>query len=696
MASSKSRTRRNLFYGIGALLATGLLVAWVIHPGYLLLNLPKLDPKEKSVMPSPDLLKLLDAYHKIRSAGPVYRPYIRQRAAAVISQKINPTQIERSYRTLLLKGSMGDWSRRYSEWEKILLRLETQFPHLHLDAYRAFLYLRSGHLERLRLWGQRFPDEPPEHRLTLLRRVWFGHACFFGGWPKEALRHYKLALQGYNENPAWDTRTPSNWRLPAELTTVLYHLSLLNMRNKQYAMAYKHLQRMKLRLLQIRPKAHKLPLWLLIHAWSALACQRQERWACAREHHKLARKYSDPTMSLLMESAQDSRRNNDALYKVIATHREHVHSYPDSRNLARLKLALTLYQAGQSTNARKVMGAILRDLRNRNWTPTLSMFQRRNTYIIRFLPVPPSVWASLYRAIKNSPAPTKASKKAPTPRSKPNPRNSASQPTSAPSTKPAKVQAKKATAPQPEQANSAQMLREVRLYQAFSHLKLFQWKAAQTLLQQLRNEAPQDKSPLIYLGMIALQQGQFQQAYQHFKSYYQTNSSKQILLYTTYAAVRAKAADVTSWLSKLSSSKIRKSVVQRILAMHQNKPLPKNTNKAQFWWRILGPQGLLTIYDPHLHRSSYVWRILPALQTKKLPKQMLRSMSVSHHVTRHSLNSWLGRYYHLAQLFPHKREEYLRRLSYIRSYYLAFPELWYALDRVMYSKQWGLMALGLY
>ncbi len=209
-------------------------------------------------------------------------------------------------------------------------------------------------------------------------------------------------------------------------------------------------------------------------------------------------------------------------------------------------------------------------------------------------------------------------------------------------------------------------------------------------------EAPQEPSPLLYLGILALQNGQDLQAYRLLKRYNQAQPGKVSALYVAYAAIRAKAPEASSWLNKLSQSGVRKSVVARIRALYQRKPMPTKTRQVQYWWRVLGVQGLLTIFDPHLRRRSHYWRVRPLLQSQRLPKEMLRSLWVSHHVSRFSLNTWLGRYRYLAEFFPKKRKEYLRRMRYIRSYYLAFPEMWYALDRVMYTKQWGLLAMGLY
>ncbi|TNE52502.1 MAG: hypothetical protein EP343_00545 [Deltaproteobacteria bacterium] len=678
MASAKSQTQRNLMYGAVTLLATGLLVVFVLHPGYLLLTLPKFQASPKAIMPAKPMLKRLETYHRILSAGPVFRPYVRKRAATLLSQHIHPTRIERSFRRLLMGKSLQDWFKRIRTWDTLLRRLEKQYPSLHLDAYRAYLYLQAGQLQRLRKWGEELPEEAPRHRLTLLRRVWIGHACFLGGWTNEAFRHYKLALQGYEANPSWDSRTPSNWRLPAELTSVLYHLSLIQMKNKQYADAYKHLQRMKQRLLVIRPKAHRMPLWLLIHTWSAIACQRRGEWKRARHHHKQAQRYSDPTLSLLTEPSQPVS-NNGALRKVIATHRPHKHSYPDSPNLARLALATSLFQQKQPREAYVLVSQVLRDLQNRTLSPTLSMLQRKDTYKVRFLPAPPSLWRELAQVIQRAPFP-QTTKRAAT-----------SQPTSKP-----KAPTKKPLSASSRREAKAWILRKVRFYQALSHLKLFQWKTAASLLQSLVKEAPKEPTPLLYLGILALQNQQDLQAYRLFKRYHQAKSGKISALYLAYAAVRVKAPEASSWLNKLSQVGVRKSVIARIQALYQRKPMPTKTRQVQYWWRVLGVQGLLTIFDPHLRRRSHYWRVRPNLQSQTLPKEMLRSLWVSHHVSRFSLNTWLGRYRYLAEFFPKKRKEYLRRMRYIRSYYLAFPEMWYALDRVMYTKQWGLLAMGLY
>ncbi len=693
---------------LGLLGGLWLLGQWVLVPGYLLFTIPvpKTKPRPTS-MPSRATLHKLDIYHQVMRS-PLLRRLAQTRAAQVLTQHITTSRIERSLRDVLLDQELPQWFAVQRKWDALLLRLEHQFPDFHLEAYRVYLYLQAGQLQWLKVWGDRLLPNVPQQRQSTLMRVWLGHAAFFGGWPKRAQMHYNLALRAYAQHPAWDRRTSRNWKLPAELSTTLYHMGLLSMLQKQPKQALTYFSRMLKRWKSLKHSYESMPLWYLSHLWSAEACFALSDTSGATQHLKQAARFAkDPTLRLLAQSRLTSLQ--DAAWStVIASHRTHSLSYADSPWLARMMKSLRLFEQHKTRSAYRLLHQVLQALEHRIWAPTLGMFQRRDTSKIRYLPLAPSIYSALLRYVRQNPTPAlQGSSLSST--STPALQGSSLSPTSTPALQGSARRRvtptlRAATSPtskpawksHPTNTPHQRVIRDLRMYRVLSQLKLYDWETAISELESIHKHDPTFAPPLLYLGILASHQQRGEQAYRWFSLYHKQQNDKVSLLYLTYSAMSSHPKQARVLLQALKKKKVRVSIVKRLQAILEGKSLSKRTRKAQFWWRVLGAQGILATSDLTLGRQSHFWRVHNIFEQKKEPKQLFRSMHISHQLHRHSLATWLGRYRFLSLFFPKKKKEYLRRLRYIQSFYRRFPHQWYLLDRTMYSNQWGLMALGLF
>lgn len=681
-----------------------LSVQWLLYPGYLLLNTPPLPQVQKNAaLPSEETQQQLKRYYHIRKISPVLRPLVSSYVATILTHHVHPARIERSFRQVLLQEKFSAWFTLFEQWESLLREWEHMFPQFHLEAYRAYLYLHAGHLERLRQWGTQLSATTPQQRQLLLLHIWIGHACFLGGWPQQAESHYRRVEQAFDQNPSWDRRTTHNWRLPAERSTVLYHLGLLALRRQQPQQALTYFRQLAKRWQIIDNQTHTLPLWYLSHLWSVVACEKISDPSCIQQHMQQAVTFApDPTLGLLTQASLPSSSSptpsrvspNAVLGQVIATSRNHSHSYGDSPQLARLLLGLRLLKVNEVSRAYTHLDAVYHTMQKRSWPSTLGMLQRRHTERIRYLPWAPALYTQLIRALEVSVVVERNS--APQQRVV----HVLSQPTSQRHT----LTSKKATSLPVHADNKKnqwlqqkyQLLREFRMYRALSYLKMYAWEEAQSHLQKMVSLYPGFAAPVLYLGLLALEQKQYQQAYLHFKRYHHSTPSSTSVLYAAYAAIQSGSSDAAQWLIETKKYPISQSQWQFLQRLLQRKPHHVPIEKAQFWWRVLGAEGLLAVYDPNLERKTKYWQIRDLFFQTERPKQFFRSLRVSHWISRHSLSSWLARYRYLALLYPQQKTEYLRRLDYIQSYYRNFPHQWYLLDRTMYSHHWGLMALGLF
>lgn len=687
------------------LLFVALVWLWAALPMWRIIQVDP-DPKQSvnnKALPSKAFQKRIQVYAKAMRS-PLIRPIAKRRIILSLTRNIYPIRIERSFRALLQKDSVQKWEQTFQAWDTLLQKLERQLPDFHIQAYRVYLYLQAGHFSKLMHWKLKDTPTKANTRLKALFHIWMGHAAFWSGYPQRALRHYTLVEHGFAQHPRWEHRSQRNWRLPSERSTVLHHIGLIRLWNKEPKRALQAFQTLEARWTRLRKKTHRSVDIYMARCLAAYA-------AMQANEHKRALEWLNKAGAFVGGTAQSTwqrialhfasknpkvrKKGLSALHKLASTRKKHLYTYTDTENIARLHLIARDFKAKHYTQGWKRLSALLALLHTRPLPTTLSVLARNNTFPFQFIPASPQLYETVLRHW-----PSKAIQKSLTKQStKP---TATSRPSSAPSSQPTsrthrRVSTKSWTW---TQARSA-----TRILLSLAYLKRYDWKRAQQHLKRTLSEAaPQNKiaqQAHLYLTMLYLQTEQFKRGQVHSQAYRKAYPNEPIgALYAAY--ILRKKAPQKAWQQIRS---LRKQYGWK-RAVGTLSPTPKRMKKWRvlqarvgFWWRILGAKGMLTTHDTFLTRRTLFWQHRPFFRRSKQLQGLFKALRTSHIEGRFGLQTLLAHARILALYTPRNSKAhavYVRQSTFIQGLYRRFPELSYIFDRTLYSHHLGTFALGFF
>jgi hypothetical protein len=656
---------------------------WLLTPIHHITQAPviKVTKQQSFTPPGPAFWKRTQAY-KRAMASPLLRSYARSFLVRTISRQVTTSRIERSFRQLLSLGSLTQWKQRETQWEAFFRRAIKAFPTMQLEAYRAYYRLQAGQFNRLLRDMPQHKVPPPTNRQTALLHIWLGHAAFWSGHPARASHHYTLVEKGFSTHPRWDQRSTHNWRLPAERSTVLYHLGLLAMHSKQHTQAVGHFGRLATRWAQLRAHPERSVDIYMARSLAFLAATYANNPTLAHTWHTRAKSFVGDSTQLQMwharyllkqPKATTQLRGQRILKTLSASLKRYKHSYTDTRAIAVLTLAAHHFAHKRHAKGIALLQHMFRSFRYRNPPGSLSLLNATNTLFFRFAPATPDVYQRLlthwpHKQVTSRPA---------------------SQPTSRPSSH---------TTPY------ARLKTDITLLLALSWLKQRRWSRAKLILTQLLQKPPHLQTAQeahLYLGQLANINGKTNQTKQHFLAYYKAFPKQPTAAFWLAWQLRktqpALARQLmTPWRQHPAWKRTWGMVFP---SKKQRKQWTKVTKRMGFWWRLLGAKGRLTTHDPILSRTFLFERHRKAFVSHPLLKRLFVNIRTSHLHGRFGLQTLLTKAIVMTTLtttHTNEHKQYTRQAAFLSSLTTHYPELNYLFDRALYSHQHGTIALGFF
>lgn len=735
-ASEEPETPQGKKWGfqLGALALIGALSwFWIIQPALIISEVePRPGKRTAHIFPPPDLVKRIKAYQRAASS-PFLRATAKSRLARVLTRYVNPSRIERTFRDLLQKGDLKGWQQTNTRWETLLRQLEALTPQYDLQAYRAYLYLQAGQWQRLHQWSKQIGTDPPKSRMQTLLHIWLGHGAFWSGDFVQAMRHYQTTEAVFQKHPAWEARSSTNWRLPAERSAVLYHIGLIRLLQGEPTKAQARFALVAKRWEDLRKNPAGSVDVAMAHCLAAEAAWQANDRRGFVDHMRAASRFKkDPVQAMMMRALayssdkanpQEQRIGRKLLLSLASKVRSHKHSYPDTQAIAKLYLIEALLRQNKSRGL-KMLRQWAKVFRTRDLPPTLSTLLSRNTFPIRFVPAPPALLRRLLKALPQteatnpvpssgtpSPKPTASTKPAVKaankPTSQPTSRPSV-QATSQPSSQPLRVGPKRP--PQAAKASIKQLRLELQVLLGLGYLRrAYQHKATQTLKAVLaqkpstQGETKALTQAHLYLGMLALEARRYDEAAQHLGAFVKVYPGEPIGAFALAAALfhrqpqKAKAL-ITPWKKERGW---RRSFVHFFPPAKVRKAWKTLFPKAGFWWRMYGQNGLLSARDPFLTRRSLYWKNHNKYPAGLAPTltDLFGSLRTSHLAGRFGLLTLMTKARLREQAIPFQAQNrawYTRQRRALQKLYSRHERLSYILDNALYSHRVGTIAIGFF
>ncbi len=618
----------------------------------------------------------LSASHSLFFRAPALKNLFRD-----LSEELNASRIHRSFHSLLLQRNWPRYEKLPHDWSRFLDKLHKKIPFISFEHLRAFLNLQLGHHSPQ--LSAHFIDQKPSSKQEVLLQIWLGHSAFWAQKFQKAQRHYLNALSALKRHPHWLKRSSSNWRLPAERLTTLYHLALIQLQFGSLNAASRFFRQLRKLLRQQNKRLAHASLWYQTTLWLALLAQRQKKLKLSQQYLTETLQFREDRrlQQFLFARTLPQRSQRLAIFKNLQKEgKSHRHSYPDTPKMALFWEAQELLQAGDFEKGLTSLYRLLKSLHKRSPTPSMTILFAVDTRFIRFLPLQPAAYRKmkqlLHPFIAHIPQKPLLS-------------------TSTATTLPAQQKALWILA-----QRLLWMQRELSLLEALAEMKLGALNHAEQILNALN---PKKEWIYHYLALIALERWQYRKAHQLWQRAFRFHPHPLFRFYLILTALLSQQLDKAQKLLSTSRDipKLWKPAyreLQRWLRA-KRKRLPSSFSKKLLFKDLLGSNGWLATFDPYLRRTARGWRWIATQKKIDFWYHLLPSLHVSEQRRRLSLTSFLLKFsklaiYHENRHHPHLAKEYQRRRKALAHLFRAIPEASYLLERTLYSYHWGTLGIS--